>query len=108
MQGRCRIEYRHEQVVTEFRIQLHPGIHDRLQRNVALDDKQGAGFGGGETGRRQHYFIIDTFAKLASMPGPEGRSEPIAEPDQRPANLWLKQYDDRKGNEEQTTATDYP
>ena len=38
------------------------------------------------------------------MSGREGRTESIAKSDQRAANLWLKQHDDRDRNEQQPAA----
>ena len=63
-----RVENTHQQVVTEFGIELHAAVSHILQTYVSFDDDQRAGFSRSKRSRSQDDLVVNTFAKLPAMP----------------------------------------
>src|SRR5436190_4745857 len=94
MKRRGRIKDRDDQIVTEFSIQSHAGVNYSLQTNLALNYDQGPRLGRSQSGRRQHDFIIDAFAKLTALPAGKWQPKSISKSNQGLSNLSLEQHDD--------------
>ena len=81
MQRRTRIEDRDQQVITQFRVQPDPRVHNSLQPDVLLDHDQRAGLGRSQSRRGQHNLVINALPKLAVMASRKRNAEAVAKID---------------------------
>src|SRR5262247_785801 len=100
MQRARSVENTNQQVVTQLRVELHAAVSHILQPDISLDNDQRAGLGRSERRRRENDFVVNTFAKLPTMPR-KWHPKSIAKRNQRLANFRLEQNDDRNTDIEQ-------
>ena len=84
----------HQQVVTQFRIELHAAVSHILQPDISLDNDQRPCLSRSERRRRKDDLVVHAFAKLPAMPR-KRHTKSISKRNQRLANFRLEQNDDR-------------
>src|SRR5204862_4698680 len=90
MQRRGRIENVYQQIVAQFSVKLHTTIGDILQSHIAFDHYQRACFQRCQRCGCEHYFVVNTLAKLAVMTPRQRQTETIAERDECLTDLCLE------------------
>src|SRR6266566_7856744 len=104
MQGSGGVKDTNQQVIAELGVEPDTAVGHILESYTSLNDNQRAGLQRSKRGRRQHYLVIHSLAKLAMMTARKRQPKTIAKINQRLANLGLEQDDNGNADVEQSTA----
>src|SRR6476469_2404894 len=95
MERRRRVEYRHQQVVTDVRVELHASVDEVAQTDASLDDDERTGLFRGKRCYGQHDLVVHAATKLPALTLEYREPEAARKIDQCLPYLALEKNDDR-------------